>query len=162
MTSPVSAAIDIDRNERIRRLLDAQGLRQSFDRQLAESSEGLLMTGKRVVDHRLASLGVTINPAIEAAFNRFAARASQLFATDELLTIWSQAVATTDLTNEELDAIIGYYASPVGQRDVVAQRHATAAIAAWMSEQAPARQSEVLQVFVAELERITHHGQPSH
>lgn len=161
MTLPTTSA-DLSRDERISRLLDAQGLRQSFDRQLAESSEGLQMTGKRVAEHRLASLGITPNPAIDAAFARFTARASQLFTTDELLNIWSQAVGTTDLTNDELDAMIAYYASPIGQRDVLAQRQATAAIAAWMSEQAPTRQSTVLQVFVAELEQITHAGQPSH
>lgn len=148
------ALADASRDERIQRLIAAQELQVSIDQQLTAMASELQAAGTQMVQQRLASEGKTLTPELEAVLARFTERAVRLFSAEEALAVFAEALNASDLANDELDAMVAYYASPVGQRDVAAQRQASVAMAVWMAQESGTRYQALLQQLVAEIDQL--------
>jgi hypothetical protein len=148
------ALADATRDERIQQLIAAQGLQLSIDQQLTAMASELQSAGRQMVQQRLAIEGQTLPPELEAVFARFTERAVRLFSAEEVLAVFAEALNASDLTDAELETMVAYYSSPVGQRDVVAQRQASVAMAVWIAQESNTRYQAVLQQLIAELEQL--------
>ena len=120
-----------DRGEKIRRLMDAQGLTKTFEQQLMSGRE----QGKQQANDMLAQLMNGLNPG-EAFHNKFKA-AANMFIEDlqppwnaaEIVETWAQLYGP-NFSEEELDQLIAFYTSPLAQKEVVASRSALVAFGA--------------------------------
>ncbi|MDB5971028.1 MAG: hypothetical protein JWQ90_3478 [Hydrocarboniphaga sp.] len=73
-----------------------------------------------------------------------------MFAADEYLATWVSLYGKS-LSEEDLEQILQYYKSSIGQKDVAASQVATQAFTAWAVQQSRERSSALLSQLMSEL-----------
>jgi len=154
--STLAMADSPQRQETIAELVSATGLADMLDqsREAARAQAGALS------DQMLSQLMGTSSvlsaeqtEAVRVAAQRFSETCAAGFDVEGAVASWSQFYAVT-LTDEELQAILKYYTSPIGQKDVAATK---AAMPLWQAHLA-SQSSELMKVaideYAAELRRI--------
>lgn len=122
-----SHADEASRKQKIQQIIEAQGLKQMFAAQLAQSQISATKYGENI--YQKLTDGVSApdpekSAKFKAAFERFAASCSTLWSSEDLVGLWAEEYGK-DLTEKDLDAILAYYRSPTGKKDVKAS-HAAA------------------------------------
>jgi hypothetical protein len=150
MTLQTKAFAQDQRIEIVKKLVEAQGLKEMFDDQLSQSRNASKKMGEQMYAKTLAAAGGVENARHKAAFERYAAKSTALFSSDEIVARWS-ALYGQSLTEKELTAILAYYQSPVGKKDVAASKIAMSPLFSWMTEQMQSRIGKHIEVFLQEL-----------
>jgi hypothetical protein len=92
-------------------------------------------------------------PAIEAASQQFLSEVDNSFDQDDAVRAWGRFYSE-GLTEKELDAIIAYYRSPLGQKDVRASQAALPQFQKYMAEKRNMAVNSVLGHYTATLWEI--------
>lgn len=146
-----SAAAQDARTELARKIAIAQGLTEQFDQQFAQQREAMKEYAEKLLEQSAAAGGGQPNPEEKAAFARLLARSGAMFSGSEITTAWVTRYGQ-DLSLQDLQAILRYYESPIGRKDVAATKSAMPALVFWMTKEAQARAEPLLKDFVAELQ----------
>ena len=90
----------------------------------------------------VAQSGGEASDAQKAAFDRFVLRCAQMFSGKELAAKWVASYGA-DLSVSDLREILKHYESPIGKKEVAANKAAMATFSVWMNREAQSR-AEVL------------------
>lgn len=148
---------EASREALIQRLVIAQGLEESFAQQIAHSRENAASFGRQAVQQIIAQSD--IRPDSDAAreldqvMAEYMAQCSRLFSPGELTALWARHYGE-GLSQEDLQGILAYYESPIGQKDVQASRKSMVAYSQELSTLATTRVTETLQSFMAKIKEI--------
>lgn len=116
----IAISDDKIREEKVAQIIEAQELTKTFQQMLDQSKAAATDLGRGIYKKILAETGVSEskpNPKMEAVFTRYVERCSTMFSAKEIVSIWS-AYYGKDLSESDLDQILAYYKSPVGQKDL--------------------------------------------
>lgn len=112
-----------DRSDKIKTLMEAQGLLSMFEHQLEIGEIQSEKMGKQVIDQILTQL----NPSDEfknkfsAAFQAFMKKVSSPYTAEQIVEVWAEYYGK-EFTNSELDKLIDFYTSDIGQKEVSASK----------------------------------------
>jgi hypothetical protein len=119
------AASAADRSEKVHDLMEAQGLVQMFEQQLHAGREQTQRQAELTLEKMLS----TLNPPAEfqaklrAASSDFVKAALPPWTAKDIVEVWGKYYGSK-FSDEELDELLSYYRSPLGQKDVLASRDA--------------------------------------
>lgn len=114
-----------DRSEKIRELMDAQGLAQTFEQQIQAGKEQT----RKIAEDMTAKMLSTLNPPAEFqakirdAARDFVEAAQPPWTARDIVDVWGKYYGEK-FSDAELDQLLKYYRSPLGQKDVIASREA--------------------------------------
>ena len=120
-----ASALATDRTEKIRGLMEAQGLNSTFDQMIQSGRE----QGRKQANEMLAQLLAGLNPSDEfkqqfqVAVGKFLGDLQPPWGSKEIVEIWSQFYGP-NFTDEELDQLLAFYTSSLAQKEVVSSRRA--------------------------------------
>ena len=142
-----------DRGVLVERIVKAQRLQEQFDQQLTQQREIMRGYATKMSEQAAAEGGGALTPQQKEVLNQFMDKASTLFSGKELADRWSSAYGK-DLSVEELQQIVSYYESPIGQRDVSASKSTLTAWTTWMNTEGQARSSGLIEQLVQDLQKL--------
>ena len=153
-----TSAFAADRGEKIRQLMDAQGLTKTFEQQLQSGRE----QGKHQANDMLAQMMNGLNPGekyqkkFQIAVKKFIDDLQPPWNATEIVETWAQFYGP-NFSDEELDKLIAFYTSPLAQKEVLASRGALVSFGASFQakykpimERATAQYVQNLQTIVRE------------
>ena len=141
------AFADEQRDELVRRIADAQGITEIIDQQQEQGRVALQAYAAKMLDE---ASGGKATPQHKAAFEKFVARSAQMFSAKEITAAWASQYGR-DLSIQDLQDILRYYESPLGQRELASVKRAMPAFMQWISAEGQARGTVLIQDFIAEL-----------
>ena len=130
------------RQELVQKIAVAQGLQDQFEQQLADQRESVKGYGAKMLADVVAENGGKATAREKAAFDKFLARSAQMFSAKELAAKWVASYGA-DLSVSDLREILKHYESPIGKKEVAANKAAMATFSVWMNREAQSR-AEVL------------------
>lgn len=113
------------RNEKIEALMEALGLIDMFTQQIEMGKQQNTQLGQKMIDQMMSQL----NPSSEfqerftKAFNKFVSKTEAPWGAEEIVDVWSSYYGP-GFTDQELDQLIKFYTSPLGQKDVKVTKEA--------------------------------------
>jgi hypothetical protein len=120
-----AAASAADRSEKIRELMEAQGLVETFQQQLKAGREHT----RKMADEMVGKVLSSLNPPVEFqvkfrdAARDFIVAAQAPWTARDIVEVWGKYYGAK-FSDEELDQLLKYYRSPLGQKDALAAREA--------------------------------------
>jgi hypothetical protein len=114
-----------DQNAKIHTLMEAQGLLQMWEQQMATGKEQARQQAQQMVDKMLESLNPTpeLNARFRTAFDEFMTALEPPWSAKDLVDVWAQKYGAR-FTDQEIDGLVAYYTSPLGKKDVAAAQAA--------------------------------------
>ena len=125
MSVVCAAASAADRSEKIRELMEAQGLVETFEQQIQAGREHT----RKMADEMVGKVLSTLNPPPEFqakfrdATRDFVEAAQSPWTARDIVEVWGKYYGAK-FSDEELDQLLKYYRSPLGQKDAIASREA--------------------------------------
>jgi hypothetical protein len=117
---------DDPRDAKLAELMRLQGMGKELDQARESAQRGARQRAQSTTDRLLAEHPQTSadkRAAIDAASRRFLSEVDKSFDEQDAVQAWGRFYSQ-GLTDQELDAIIAYYRSPVGRKDVQASKAA--------------------------------------
>jgi hypothetical protein len=135
----------------VQKIAVAQGLTELVDQQLAQQHEATKEYAAKLFEEAVTAGGGQANPEEQAAFDKFVARTGEIFSGKEFTAAWVTHYGK-ELSLQDLQAILSYYESPVGRKDVAATKSAMPAFSSWILQEGQTRVEPLLKAFIAELQ----------
>lgn len=112
-----------DRNEKVRSLMEAQGLLSMFEQQLEMGKAQKEKLGEQVIEQILSQLNPNeeFQKKFKAAFLSFMKKVETPWSADEIVTVWSEYYGT-QFSDKELDQLVDFYTSDIGKKEVSASK----------------------------------------
>jgi hypothetical protein len=149
------------RSAKITELVRLQGLARMLEQSKAVGREAATQTVRTMTDKTVAQLPDLPREkrmAIEAASQRFLSEVDSGFDQDDAVRAWGQFYSQ-GLTEQELDAILAYYRSPAGQKDVRASQAALPQFQQYMLEKQVTARNTAIANYAAALREIVNPSQ---
>lgn len=114
-----------DRDEKIRALMEAQGLLGAFEQQLQLSKEH----GRKQSEQVLNQLMSGLNPSpkfverFRSATDEYIKALEPPWTAQDIVNVWAKYYGSR-FSEQELDALLTHYSSPLGRKEVIATREA--------------------------------------
>lgn len=140
------------RQELVQKIAAAQGVQDQFEQQLADQRESLKGYGAKLLGDIVGQSGGEASDAQKAAFDRFLIRCTQMFSARELAAKWVASYGA-DLSVSDLREILKHYDSPIGKKEVAANKAAMSAFSAWMNNEGQARTTALLTGLMKDLQQ---------
>lgn len=120
-----STAYAGNREEKIQTLMEAQGLLKTFEQQLEIGHKQASVQGKQMYDQMMSQMdpGEKFKKRFKVAYNKFLKSLETPWTAKEIVAVWARYYGPK-FTDEELDQLIKYYKSDLGQKEVAASREA--------------------------------------
>jgi hypothetical protein len=149
-TTVASAA---DRASKIQALMEAQGLLQMFDQQMAMGRQQGRQQAQKMLDQVISSLEMP--PKFDArfrdAFDEYMKALESPWAPQDLVNVWADKYGR-NFTDAELDQLVAYYTSPLGRKDVAASQAALPQFSDHFSELSKPIMEKATQTYVQRLQ----------
>ena len=112
-----------DRDQKIRKLMEAQGLLSMFEQQLEMGKVQSDKVGRQMLDQMLSQLNPNeeFKERFEQAFLNFVGKMETPWTAKEIVSVWGEHYGS-EFSNEDLDALIKFYISDIGQKEVKASK----------------------------------------
>jgi hypothetical protein len=144
------------RRAKIAELFRLQGVAAMMEQTQAAGREAATQMVRSMTDRTFAQSS-KISPekraAIEAASQQFLTEVENSFDQDDAVRAWGRFYSE-ELTDKELDAIVAYYRSPVGQKDVRASHAALSQFQKYMVERRTAAMNSAVANYTVALREI--------
>ena len=143
------------REDKIQALMEAQGLLGMFEQQMAQGKAEARRQGGQMLDQMIASL----NPPAEAqakfrlASDRFIAAVQAPWSAREVVAVWAREYGA-QFSDDELDRLLAFYTSPLGQKEARASEAAMPKVTAYFQQRYQPILQKATQDYVADLQRI--------
>jgi len=147
------AAQEDPKQRRIAELVRTIRMQDMFDEQLMQTRAAYSQLGKKLLEQILSEspdIDAEKRARLEGIFARYMEKGASRWKAEELVAIWSRHYGE-NLSNDELDQIIAFYKSPIGQKDIDATRAATLAYTTEVTASAQARIQDAVKQLAAEL-----------
>ncbi len=147
-------SVATDRGAKIQALMEAQGLLQMWEQQMAMGKEQGRQQAQQMVDQLLGSLNPTpeLNVRFREAFDEFMAALDPPWSAQDVVDVWAQTYGTR-FTDEEIDGLVAYYTSALGRKDVAATQAALPEFANHFMELSKPIVNAATQTFVQRLQQ---------
>jgi len=148
---------DDARQDKIARILEAQGLEQTFQQQLERSNTSARDVGESVYRTFLlknAGPDGKANPLLEGIFRSYLERSARLFSARELVNSYASYYGL-GMSDADLDAVLAYYTSSVGRRDTASSQAAMAGFSDTMAAEGEKRLNASIGRLMFELKAAT-------
>ncbi|MES2611107.1 MAG: DUF2059 domain-containing protein [Pseudomonadota bacterium] len=139
------------RQELVQKIQVAQGIQDQFEKQLADQREALKGYGAKLLGDIAAQTGGEASARDKAAFDRFLQRCAQMFSGKELAAKWAASYGA-DLSTDDLREVLAHYESPIGKKEVRANKAAMAAFSAWMNAESQVRTEALIAGLLKDLQ----------
>lgn len=146
-------------NEKIRALMEAQGLLDTFSQQIASGK----VRSRQIADNTIKQIfsGLPVPPEFElkvtAAASEFIDAMQPTWGAQDIVDVLAKYYGS-NFTDDELDQLVAFYTSPLGKKDVLVSRQAVGELGKEfgaryqrIAEQATAMYTERLKQVVKEL-----------
>lgn len=116
-----------DKEDKIRQLMEAQGLLSMFESQLEMGKAQSKKVGQQMMDQLLSQINPNeeFKARLSAAFNNYMDKVTTPWGAEEIVSVWAQYYGQ-HFTENELNSLIEFYTSPLGQKEVKASKSALA------------------------------------
>jgi hypothetical protein len=150
-----STAIAGEREGKIRKLMEAQGLLQTFEQQLALGRQQSQEQGQEMLKQFMSQLNPTPEffERFENAFNSFMAKVETPWSAEEIVEVWAKYYGE-HFTDSELDQLLTHYTSPLAQKEVVASRKALVGFSNHFMQEGKPIAEKALSEFITEMQVI--------
>lgn len=144
-----TSALADSREEKVQKLMEAQGLVKLFDQSLARSRE----YGRKQAHEMMAQMLSGLNPdepfrkRFQEAMESFMNELQPPWGAQEIVQTWGQ-VFGAKFTDEELDQLIAFYSSSLGQKEVAASREAMPAFSQLFQDRYKPIQERAIAKFI--------------
>jgi uncharacterized protein len=143
------------RDDKIRDVMQAQGLYQMVEQQLEAGKEESKKQARQISDQMLARLKLT--PEFQEKFRKasedYALSLNKTWSAKEMVEVWSKAYGS-QFNDKELDGLLAYYKSPLGQKDVKAAQAAMPAMTNHFSQKIGPIIERETQAYADRLEKL--------
>lgn len=129
-----STCFAADRTEKIRTLMEAQGLDQMFQQQIDSGRLEQRKQAKAALGQIMAQLKPTkeFDARFRSAFDEFLKSVETPWSAQDIVAVWAKAYGER-FSDQELDDLVAYYTSPLGKKDVMAAQEALPELAGHFS-----------------------------
>ncbi|MDT3721037.1 DUF2059 domain-containing protein [Pseudomonas oryzihabitans] len=112
-------ALAESKNEKIERLIEAQGLKEAWGQQLEQSKEYGLKFSAQINEQILSQLtpNEDFKQRFKVANDNFVEASGALWTADKMVSLWAKYYGP-EFSEKELDQLISFYSSPIGQKDL--------------------------------------------
>jgi hypothetical protein len=147
-----SAAADDAKQQKIAELVRVTRLQDNFERQIAQMRSSYLDFGKKIFSQIISESDADAEKKarLDAIFQRYVERGLSLWKAEDLVALWASYFGK-DLSIEDLDQIIAFYKSPIGQKEVAANEAAIGPFTAEMRARGQSSIREAIEQLAAEL-----------
>lgn len=116
-------AVADDRSDKVRSLMEAQGLLSMFEQQLEMGKVQNERMGEQVIGQILSQLNPNeeYKKQFKAAFLTFMSKVEAPWSADEIVTVWGKHYGT-HFSDKELDRLVDFYTSDIGKKEVTASK----------------------------------------
>jgi hypothetical protein len=145
----------LDREQKLRALMDAQGLTATFEQQLQMSKEAGRAQAEQTIRQMLSALNPP--PEFESRFRRAAeeylASLQPKWSAQEAVAIWTQYYGP-NFSDTELDELLAFYSSPLAQKEATASRQALVQFTRYAEEQNKPLMEKATQAFITRTQQL--------
>lgn len=152
-----AVADDGSRNQKIAEILKAQGLYEQIALQLEAQKKSTIRIGEKIFAKAISERDLTnekYGPKLKEIFRRFMERGAGILTADELLGIVASHYGK-NLSDRELDEILAYYKSPIGQKDVSSTKAAMEGFVPDMMNLYDQKLTESIKLMESELNELS-------
>lgn len=146
-------ADEVSKRAKIGKLIVAQGMEQMLQQQIDHSAASLANLGLNAFTSMPADAAI-VHPVVlkkqKAIYAKFMKDAATIFTAKELVDSWS-ANYGKDLSESDIDQILAYYSSPIGQKDVASSKLAMTAFSQMFAKENEKRVVRLLDKFSKDL-----------
>lgn len=114
-----------DKEDKIKQLMEAQGLLSMFESQLEMGEVQSEKVGKQMMDQLLSQINPNeeFQTRFKAAFKSYMDKVTAPWGAEDIVSVWGQYYGQ-HFTKTELDSLVEFYTSPIGQKEVKASKSA--------------------------------------
>jgi hypothetical protein len=157
LLSTHALANEASKREKIHQLAKAQGLERMFQEQIDQSKANTSKLGIEFFDKLAKDSGVEASPddpKVRELFVRFAEQSAALHSAKQLMDAWINAYGD-DLSEADIDNMLRYYRSRLGQRDIHAAQSAMRSFSEAITKEQMARMTALSENLIKELKAIS-------
>ena len=113
------------KSEKLKNLMEAQGLLSMFEQQLAMGEEQSKVYGQQMLDQFMAQMNPNeeFQKRFSDAFNNFILKISTPWGAEEIVAVWGDYYGKY-FTDKELEELYVFYTSELGKKEVAANKSA--------------------------------------
>jgi hypothetical protein len=150
-----SLAIAGEREEKIKQLMEAQGLIQTFEQQLELGRQQNQQQGRDMLNQFMAQLNPTqeFSERFEKAFKSFISKVETPWSAEQIVEVWAKYYGE-HFSNAELDQLLSYYTSPLAQKEVIASRQALVGFSNYFMQEGKPIAEKAFSEFITEMKVI--------
>jgi hypothetical protein len=155
--STQALANEASKREKIRQLAKVQGMEQMFQAQIDELKANSGTMAIEFFDKLAKDTGVEASPddpKVRELFARFSQQLAALHTAKEYMETWTSSYGN-DLSEADINNMLNYYRSPVGQRDTHASRSAMRSFTQAIMKEQMTRMTALTENLIKELKAIT-------
>lgn len=144
-----------EKSERIKTLMEAQGLLSTFEQQLAMGKVQNEKMAEQVIDQLITQL----NPKPEfkarftSAFQSFIKKVSNQYTADQIIEVWAKYYGK-EFSIEELDQLLNFYTSKIGKKEIEASKVASVSFTNHFQKLNEPFLTNAMQEYIAELKLV--------
>jgi hypothetical protein len=117
------SAMADDRSDKVKNLMEAQGLLSMFEQQLTSTKVQNEKMGEQIIQQILSQLNPNekFQKQFKAAFLTFLKKIEAPWSADEIVAVWSKYYGS-QFSDKELDQLVDFYTSDIGKKEVSASK----------------------------------------
>lgn len=141
---------------KLNQLMELQGLTEMIEQQQAYCQEQARAVGPKLIAEfkkQLPELSPEVLSEVDAAFTAFVDAAKPTWTVAEATSEWGRYYGE-QVTEQELDQIISFYRSPIGQKDILATRKAMPSWSAFFAERNEPVLQSAMNAYIERLKAI--------
>ncbi len=145
-----------ERDVIIQKIMEAQGLIETFEQQLKIGKEHSHEQGRSMLNQmfNLIDPPPEFIERFEKAFKAFMKEVETPWGADEIVAVWSQYYGQ-HLTDDELTTLLKFYSSPLAQKEVMASRQAMMSFSQHFMQAGKPIAEKAIANFIADLQLIS-------
>jgi hypothetical protein len=150
-----SLATAADRSDKIKDLLDSQGLLNMYEQQIKTGRDRARQMADQILAQATASLNLTdqAKTQLNDVVQEFISNAMPTWTSQDVLDAWGKYYGSK-FSDEELDLLTSFYRSPLGQKDVAATAEALPKLSADFQERYKSQLAKATDQYVKRLQQI--------
>jgi len=144
-----------DKDTIIKKLMEAQGLLQTFEQQLDLGRQQSREQGRSMLNQMMSRLNPTpeFHKRFEEAFKSFMSEVETPWGAEEIVDVWAKYYGDK-FTAEELNNLLSFYSSPLAQKEVIASREALVSFSNHFSEAGKPIAKKAISNFITNLRLV--------
>lgn len=144
-----------ERNEKVRELMEAQGLLKMVQAQMDAGKEQTRNQAQQVLDQILGGMNPSqeIKLRLQRASESFIDSLITPWTAEDVVKEWANAYAK-DFSDKELDQLLAYYLSPLGKKDIAESARALPILTAFISDRAKPVIERATKKYIEDLQLI--------